>query len=312
MQEEYRAGTGRNHGRQTVSLRDFPAGHRILPMVKVGGILAAIALATALGGTPQPAPRWTVHAVRFATLPFRVSSLVANLPADERARMLDIAMMVWVLRGPDNRVVLVDSGFYRDKFMQQWKPVGYVRPPDAVQAALGIAPDQVTDIVITHIHWDHADGADLFPRAKVWLQRDEYTHHIDESGKPIDRAIDADVAAMLHGLKGEGRVSLVDGDNQEIMPGMRVYTGGKHTYASQFVGVATRAGTVILASDNAYLYENLERRLPIAQTLNAQSNMSAQARMLILAASLNRIVPGHDPSVFEKFAKIKDGVVRID
>jgi glyoxylase-like metal-dependent hydrolase (beta-lactamase superfamily II) len=281
-------------------------------MVKLGRVVAAIALAGALGAAPQQPARWTVHAVRFATLPFKVSSLVANLPADERARTIDIAMMVWVLQGPDHRVVLVDAGFYRDKFMEQWKPVGYVRPTDAVQAGLGIAPDQVTDIVISHIHWDHADGADLFPRAKVWLQREEYTHHIDDSGKPIDRAIDPDVAAMLHGLKEQGRIALIDGDNQEIMPGVRVYTGGKHTWASQFVGAATRAGTVILASDNVYLYENLERRLPIAQTVNAQSNMSAQARMLNLAASLNRIVPGHDPAVFERFVKLKDGVVRID
>jgi glyoxylase-like metal-dependent hydrolase (beta-lactamase superfamily II) len=280
-------------------------------MAKFAGVLVALALsALVIAGAQQP--RWTVHAVRFATLPFRVASLVANLPADERTRTIDIAMMVWVLRGPDNRIVLVDAGFYRDKFMQQWKPVGYVRPPDAVQAGLGIAPEQVTDIVISHIHWDHADGADLFPRAKIWIQREEYTHHIDDLGKPLDRAIDPDVAAMLHGLKEQGRMALVDGDNQEIMPGLRVYTGGKHTFASQFVGVAARSGTIIVASDNAYLYENLERRLPIAQTLNAVSNLSAQARMLNLAASLSRIVPGHDPAVFDRFPKVKDGVVRID
>jgi len=217
-----------------------------------------------------------------------------------------------VLRGPDNRIVLVDAGFYREKFMKQWKPAGYSKPSDAVQAALGISPDQVTDIIVTHIHWDHADGVDLFPRAKVWLQRDEYTYHVDDMGKPKDPAIDADVATMLHILKEAGRVSLVDGDNQEILPGIRVYTGGKHTYQSQFVGVAARSGTIVVASDNAYLYENLELRLPIAQTLNPASNLSAQARMLMLAASLNRIVPGHDPAVFERFAKVKDGVVRID
>ena len=60
----------------------------------------------------------------------------------------------------DNRVVLVDAGFYRDKFMQQWKPAGYSKPSDAVQAGLGIAPEDVTDVIISHIHWDHADGTD--------------------------------------------------------------------------------------------------------------------------------------------------------
>jgi len=311
MQEEYRVRGARIHGVERGCLRDFSSRRRILPMTKTSAAIVGLSLAATLSAAPQQ-PRWTVHAVRYATLPFKVSSLIGNLPQAERDRTIDIAMMVWVLRGPDNRVVLVDAGFYRDKFMQQWKPAGYSKPSEAVQAGLGIAPEDVTDVIISHIHWDHADGTDLFPRAKVWIQREEYAHHIDDMGKPLDRAIDPDVAAMLKGLNDAGRVSLVDGDDKQIMPGIRVYIGGKHTYQSQYVGVATRSGTIIVASDNVYLYENLERRLPIAQTLNPQSNLSAQARMLNLAASLNRIVPGHDPTVFEKFTKVKDGVVRID
>ena len=81
---------------------------------------------------------------------------------------------------------------------------------------------------------------------------------------------------MLAGLKAAGRIELVDGDDREILPGIRVYTGGKHTFASQFSGMTTPAGTVVLASDNAYLYKNLEKRLAIAQTLDAASNLAAQ------------------------------------
>ncbi|MFI5177090.1 MAG: N-acyl homoserine lactonase family protein, partial [Vicinamibacterales bacterium] len=102
------------------------------------------------------------------------------------------------------------------------------------------------------------------------------------------------------------------GDDRELLPGIRVYTGGKHTYASQFVGVATRAGTVVLASDNVYLYENLDKHVAIAQTLDAASNLAAQERMLKLAASPRLVIPGHDPAVFERFPVVKPGVVRID
>ena len=253
---------------------------------------------------------YTIHAVRFATLPgFSVSSLIAGV---DKSRTLDIAMMVWVLRGPDDRVVLVDSGFHREKFMARWKPADYARPSEAVRAALGIAPEQVTDIIISHVHWDHADGADLFPRARVWIQREEYEHHVDDAGAVRDRAIDPVVASMLHAIKTDGRLQLAGGDNQEILPGIRVHTGGKHTFASQFVSVATRRGTVVLASDNAYLYENLERKVAIAQTLDAASNLAAQARMLALAGGLERVVPGHDPAVFTRFPVIKPGVARID
>ncbi|HEX7780425.1 MAG TPA: N-acyl homoserine lactonase family protein, partial [Vicinamibacterales bacterium] len=250
-----------------------------------------------------------VHAVRFGTIAgFRGSSLIADA---DPARRIDIAMMVWVLRSP-GRVVLVDAGFYRDKFLTQWKPSEFTRPSDALQTGLGIQPAQVTDIIVSHIHWDHVDGADLFPRAKVWIQREEYDYYVGPEGKVKNRTIDADDATMLAAIGAAGRLQLVDGDDKEILPGIRVYTGGKHTYASQYAGVQTRKGTVILASDSAYLYENLERGIPIAQTLDRKANLAAHARMMKLVLQPKLVVPGHDPAVFERFPVVKPGVVRID
>ncbi|MFL5457606.1 MAG: hypothetical protein ACJ78X_14500, partial [Myxococcales bacterium] len=81
---------------------------------------------------------------------------------------------------------------------------------------------------------------------------------------------------------------------------------------SQYCSVATRSGTVVLASDNMYLYENLEKHAPIAQTLDAAANLRAQDRMRKLATKPELIVPGHDPSQMKKFPKVADGVVRID
>jgi glyoxylase-like metal-dependent hydrolase (beta-lactamase superfamily II) len=106
-------------------------------------------------------------------------------------------------------------------------------------------------------------------------------------------------------------VQLVDGDSIEVLPGIRVFTGGKHTFASQYVTVSTTSGTIVLASDNAYLYENFDRSRPISQTLDSLSNLAAQARMLRLAGDLRRIVPGHDPAVFTRFPEPGGGVARI-
>jgi glyoxylase-like metal-dependent hydrolase (beta-lactamase superfamily II) len=75
--------------------------------------------------------------------------------------------------------------------------------------------------------------------------------------------------------------------------------------------VQTSAGTVVLASDNAYLYENLEKRLAIAQTLDAEANVRAQERMLGMAATPALVIPGHDPAVFERFPAVAPGVVQI-
>ena len=266
------------------------------------------AVTVVFAGSQAKAPQYDVHAVRFAHVSYPVASLVRGA---DRGRTIDIAFTVWVMRAP-GRIVLLDAGFYREKFIARWKPLDFVTPAEALKRGLGIAPEEVTDVVISHTHWDHADGVDLFPRATVWIQKDEYDYYIGPQGEVLHTGgADADDAKMFAALKDAGRVRLVDGDAQEILPGIVVYTGGKHTYQSQFVGVQTRSGTVVLASDNAYLYENLDKRLPIAQTLDAEANLAAQRRMLKLAASPALVIPGHDPAVFERFAKVTDGVVRI-
>lgn len=269
---------------------------------------AVIAVIAGAFAAQAPAPPYEVHAVRFASVPFQVQNLVAGA---EAGRSIDIAFTVWVARG-GGRTVLVDAGFYREKFLARWKPQGFVKPSDALEAGLGIRPDAVTDIVISHSHWDHLDGADLFPKATIWIQREEYDHYIGADGAVVNPGgIDVDDARMLFALNAAGRVKLVDGDAKEILPGITVYTGGKHTFASQYVSVRTGAGTVVIASDNAYLYENFEKRLAIAQTLDAASNLAAQARMLEIAGSASRVIPGHDPAVFERFPRPGNGVALI-
>jgi glyoxylase-like metal-dependent hydrolase (beta-lactamase superfamily II) len=262
---------------------------------------------SAVAGQGVPA-HWDVYAVRYGALPsFRVSGLIAGA---DTSRRIDATLMVWLLRGPNGRVVLVDAGFKRPDLIARWKPIDYMRP-DSALARAGAKAEDITDVIISHIHWDHFDGADLFPRAKIWIQLDEVNHHVDANGTVLDRAIDGPDAAMLTSLRAAGRVALVNGDDQEIIPGIRVYTGGKHTWQSQYVGVQTRSGTVVLASDNLYLYENLDKRVPIAQTVDPIKNLLAQDRMKELAATPTLIVPGHDPAVFERFEKVAPGVVRI-
>ena len=74
-------------------------------------------------------------------------------------------MTLWVLKGSDGKTILVDAGFYRPQQMKRTDVAGYTRPDKALDR-LGITPEQVTDVIITHMHWDHADGADLFPKRK--------------------------------------------------------------------------------------------------------------------------------------------------
>lgn len=273
-------------------------------------------LALAAGWSQTAAPKteakpvYEVFAIRYASIPdFPVNALIAGA---DPSRKLSIAMTVWLVRG-NGRSILVDSGFYRPQFFKSFKVDDFMKPSDAVAQA-GVKPEEITDLIITHMHWDHADGMDLFPNARIWLQKDEYTYYTGEAWQQprTHGGIDPDDVLAAVKLNLAGRLSMVNGDAQEILPGVTVYTGGKHTFQSQYVAVNTRAGTVVLASDNMYLYENLEKHVPIAQTLDAASNLRAQDRMKQLAASPRLIVPGHDPAVFEKFPKVSERVVKIE
>ena len=232
----------------------------------------------------------------------------------EPQRKVDLAMTVWVLKGPDGRTVLVDAGFYRPQFFKEFKGIADYTRPDRAVGRLGIRPEEVTDVIVTHMHSDHFDGVDLFPKATVWIQKDEFNHYTREvkppSGKGAPTELD-DVSALVK-LNTEGRVRLVDGDAKEIIPGVTVYTGGKHTFASQYVGVNTKSGRMVVASDNVYLYENLDKHVPITATLDAKSNLAAQDRMKQLATNPRLIIPGHDPEVFVRFPKPGNGVARLE
>lgn len=270
----------------------------------VVGLIAACLIAA-----PEP-DKYDVYAVRFATLAnFPVSSLVAGA---DRARRMDIAMTIWVLKGADGRIALVDSGFHREQYFRQFTVRDYVKPSEAI-APLGLKAEDITDIFLTHMHWDHAGGVDLFPSARVWVQKDEYDYYTSDAwqSRTTHGGIDADDVLEIVKRNTQGKVSFVRGDDDTSLSGIGFGVGGKHTWQSQFVTVQLRERVAVIASDNMYLYENLDAHAPIAQTLDAASNLRAQDRMRSMASEPRLLIPGHDPAVFMRFPKVADRIVRI-
>jgi glyoxylase-like metal-dependent hydrolase (beta-lactamase superfamily II) len=145
------------------------------------------------------------------------------------------------------------------------------------------------------------------------MQREEYEYYTGEAwhARNTHGGVDEDDVQMLVKINLAGRLRFVNGDDQQPVPGIRCYTGGRHTQASQYVSAPTEAGTIVLTSDNVYLYENLDKRVPIAQTLDAASNLEAQNRIRGLASKPTLIVPGHDPAVFDRFTAVAPGIVKI-
>ena len=259
---------------------------------------------------PQRQTTYEVFALSYGVYPdFPVSALLAGA---DKTRKIDLQMMVWLVRG-GGRNILVDTGCYHENVVKGKGIKDLIKASDAV-AKLGLSAADITDVVITHMHWDHADGMDLFPNAKIWIQQDEYGYYTGAAWRAGGKhgGVEPDDVLTLIKLNMAGKVNIVAGDNVEIIDGIKVYTGGRHTYASQYLSARTANGTVVIASDNMYLYENLEKHAPIAQTFDADSNLKAQDRMKEIASKPDFIVPGHDPLVFVKFPKPGNGVAKIE
>jgi glyoxylase-like metal-dependent hydrolase (beta-lactamase superfamily II) len=261
--------------------------------------LIVLVAAAHVAAAVQP-PIYTIDAIRYATIrDFPKSGLVMGAPREER---LDIAMVIWLVRG-DNRAVLFDSGFHRQRWLSQFKVDDFIAPDRAVRLA-GVEPDAITDVIVSHAHWDHMGGIDRFPNATIWIQKQEYEYYTGAAWQADGRkgGIDAEDIQELVRRNLAGKVRLVDGDDREILPGIRAYTGSRHTFASQYIRVAG-AKPFVLASDNCYLYENLRLRRASAtfEPGDQPGNVAAQQRMIDLAGDVDRVIPGHDPEQFRRY-----------
>ena len=258
------------------------------------------ALLLLFSGSPNSTPNYSIQAIRYATAPnVDVADLVIGAPKNEK---VDIAMVFWLIRG-GGRNILFDSGFHREEWFKYFPMTDYLRPDEAVKLA-GLQPEDVTDIVVSHAHWDHMGGIDLFPKATVWIQKEEFRYYTEDAWQPGGEhgGIDPHDVATLVRLNTEGRLRLVNGDDVEIFPGIRAYTGARHTYASQYLRVDGNP-PFVLASDNMYLYRNLATHSAGA-TFSDQdhpANIANQERMVKLAGAAERVVPGHDALQFQKF-----------
>jgi glyoxylase-like metal-dependent hydrolase (beta-lactamase superfamily II) len=112
----------------------------------------------------------------------------------------------------------------------------------------------------------------------------------------------------------DGRVAFHDGD-AEVAPGISVHWIGGHTAGVQCVRVLTKRGWVVLASDAAHFYENMEATAPFPIVYSAADMVQGYSKMRDLAESNKHIIPGHDPLVMARYPIAKasqEDVIRLD
>ncbi|OZI18361.1 MBL fold hydrolase [Bordetella genomosp. 9] len=266
----------------------------------------------ALSAPSDELPRYQVYAVRYATRPaHRAANFLGGDPHDAPMPM---DYYVWVIRDA-SRVVLVDTGFAQDMADKRHRTL--LRHPAAALELLGIQAADVGDIVITHLHNDHAGTLGDYPNARFHLQDGEMAF---ATGRHMccgmsNRAYEPDhVCAMVRLVYGD-RVVFHDGDDA-IAPGVSVHRIGGHTDGLQAVRVHTSRGWVVLASDASHYYEHFEQDRVFPLVFNVGDVLQGYRRLKTLAASPEHVVPGHDPLVMRRYPGAGPGLegiaVRLD
>ncbi|TPK96444.1 MULTISPECIES: N-acyl homoserine lactonase family protein [unclassified Mesorhizobium] len=164
----------------------------------------------------------------------------------------------FVLARNGERNVLVDAGFMQDdhSFSRKFGIPTWISPVRML-AALDIAPDQISDIVVTHAHFDHMGSIAEFPRAHIHIQKSELLSWYEAIALPkrfahLTAIIDPDNLRTALEASIEHRVTLIDGDKDNILPGIHARLGSGHTIGQQFVLVDTDAGRRVISGDCVY------------------------------------------------------------
>jgi len=130
-----------------------------------------------------------------------------------------------------------------------------------------------------------------------------------EGKKRIAHGVKRADVMKLKDVEKQGRLVLLDG-NREIYPGLHIVAGGCHTPGFQWVWVETAAGNIVIASDAAYLYMNLDGPTPL-NCRRWHESVKTLSRMLSIAGDKAQILPGHEPKVYELFPKLTPHAVLV-
>jgi len=258
---------------------------------------------------------YEVFAIRYATSPHRkrFHNCLMHKPGDIHDAPMPMDFFVWLIRN-QHRTIVVDAGSKDWNCRQRGHE--YIRSPIDGLEAIGVDCGKVDDLILTHMHWDHAGNIDGFGDARIHLQLDEMRNVTGPT--MADPTINSffqvdDVCTVVRRLFA-GRVLFHEAAS-EIASGVSVHRVGGHSAGMQVVRVNTTRGWVVLAADASHFYLNFKERNPFPVLYNFAETVQGWDRCAELADSLDHIIPGHDPAVVELYPSLSGfagDVVRLD
>lgn len=243
---------------------------------------------------------WDVHAIKYADRDERTrgDSFIFD-DAHNTPHPMDYFM--WLLRQGD-KIILVDTGYDFDEADSRDRPIRMA--PHAALRPFGLTPEDIDQVIVTHLHYDHAGGLHLFPNATLHMQAAEMAYATgpcmchDTLRMPFTAGHICEAVKRLY----SGKVVFHDGDSM-IDDGVTVHCIGGHSRGLQAVRVRTESGWLVLASDAAHYYENVFARKPFPIVVDLQDMLDGFDRLESLTTDKRLIIPGHDPQVTALFPR---------
>ena len=259
----------------------------------------------------MPAP-YAVYAIRYACHERRAAENFIG--GDPHNGPMPMDYFIWLVQGEAGAFV-VDTGFGAAAAAARRRTL--LRAPDEGLRALGIDTGTVRNVIITHLHYDHAGCLPLFPKATFHLQEAEMAYATGPLMRhaPLRAAFAVeDVVEMVRAVYAE-RVAFLRGD-RDLAPGLSVHQIAGHTKGLQAVRVWTERGWLVLASDATHYYANMEQVRPYPIVVDVGAMLDGYDRLRELATSVAHIIPGHDPEVMWRYPAAARGLegiaVRLD
>ncbi|MFK4822972.1 N-acyl homoserine lactonase family protein [Ochrobactrum quorumnocens] len=268
--------------------------------------------APAVDFNEKPKP-FELYALRYATHTGRTAK-DNFLYADPHESGENLDYFIWLARRGDE-IYVIDTGFGQHAADARGRTL-LRRPVDAL-ALLGVEAQRVGQVILTHLHYDHAGTLGDFASARFHLQVNEAGHATGPGMCDPKARAPFDVENIVDYIRNlyAGRIEFHRGD-KELSSGIWLHSVPGHSAGLQAVRVYTKRGWVVLASDATHFYANMERENPFPVLFDEAALIRGYSRLIELAPTLDHIVPGHDPAVMRAYGAPSDAlegiVVRLD
>lgn len=252
---------------------------------------------------------YEVYALRYSSRPTVASAKFYRYELyREPDRDFDTAYYFWLVRN-SVRTVLVDCGYSQEAANTRDRRID--TDPVELLARLGVGPEDVDHVVLSHMHFDHIGNIGLFPRATFSIARAELDFWTGPYSERtcIGWQVERDEVRAVVELQQSGRLQLVESSPAELFPGITLNVMPGHTPGQIVTHVDAGSAEIVLASDALHFYDSLRHDRPFQIFLDLAGMYESYDRLRELDSKPETtIIAGHDPEVMSMFEHVAENI----